>query len=121
MAEVNALGRQLVLDAWGCRNLDDEDAVRNFLEESVKACKATMLSTDLHKFSPQGISGIAVIAESHISIHTWPEYGYAAIDVFTCGKNVEPYNAIDVVKKFFDPKRITLNEVKRGITVEELC
>jgi len=121
MAEINALGRQLVIDAWGCGELDDEEKVKSFLEECVKACGATLLSTDTHRFSPQGISGIAVIAESHISIHTWPEYGYAAIDVFTCGKDVEPYSAIDVIKRFFSPERMTVNEVKRGISVETLC
>jgi S-adenosylmethionine decarboxylase len=120
MVEINALGRQLVIDAWGCRELNDERSVRSFLEESVKACKARLLSIDTHRFSPQGISGVAVIAESHISIHTWPEYGYAAIDVFTCGKDVEPYNAIEVIKKFFSPERMTVNEIKRGVSIETI-
>ncbi len=121
MVDVNALGRQLVIDAWGCKEMNNEKSVRDFLEESVKACKAKLLSTEIHRFSPHGISGIAVIAESHISIHTWPEYGYAAIDVFTCGEDVDPYNALAVIKRFFSPERMTVNEIKRGISIEALC
>jgi len=79
MVEFNALGRQLIIDAWGCRDLDDEARIRRFLEESVCACKATLLSLHTHRFSPQGISGVAIIAESHISIHTWPEHNSATL------------------------------------------
>lgn len=121
MTKINSLGIQIVIDAWGCKNTNNETLVREFLEESVKSCKATLLSVHTHKFSPQGISGVAIISESHISIHTWPEYNYAAIDIFTCGKDVEPYNALDVVKKIFDPEKITLNELKRGVSIELLC
>jgi adenosylmethionine decarboxylase proenzyme (EC 4.1.1.50) len=96
---INALGKQLIIDAWGCKNLDNDDLVKKMLEESAKACHATLLSVHTHLFAPQGISGVAIIAESHISIHTWPEHSYAAIDIFTCGKEVEPYNAVGVDKK----------------------
>lgn len=121
MTKIESLGVQIIIDAWGCKNIDNETLVREFLEESVKSCKATLLSLHTHKFSPQGISGVAIISESHISVHTWPEYNYAAIDIFTCGKDVEPYNTLDVVRRIFDPENITLNELKRGVSVGVLC
>ena len=116
---MSALGKQLIIDAWGCKNLDNDDLVKKMLEESVEACHATLLSLHTHLFSPQGISGMAIIAESHISIHTWPEHNYAAIDIFTCGKDVEPYNAVDVIKRIFFPERIVLHELKRGVLEDE--
>ena len=116
---INALGKQLIIDAWGCKNLDNDDLVKKMLEESAKACHATLLSVHTHLFAPQGVSGVAIIAESHISIHTWPEHSYAAIDIFTCGKDVEPYNAMGVIKRIFSPEKMTLSEIKRGVPEDE--
>lgn len=108
-------GVHLIIELWGGRYLSSLPQIKKILENSVKAIKATLLKIDLHKFSSGGgISGVAIIQESHLSIHTWPEYNYAALDVFVCG-TVDPYKAIPVIKKGFSPKNIQITEVKRGI------
>lgn len=108
-------GVHLIIELWKAKNLNSLPAIRRILKKTVSSCQATLLKIDLHKFSPRGgISGIAVIAESHISIHTWPEYGYAAIDIFVCG-TIDPYKAIPVIKEGFRPEEIQIAELKRGI------
>lgn len=108
-------GTHLVIELWSGKNFSSLSQIRKILKDAVKACQATLLKIDLHKFSPSGgISGVAIIQESHISIHTWPEYEYAAVDIFVCGK-VNPYRAIPVIKKGFEPKKIQVAEFKRGI------
>lgn len=108
-------GIHLIVEMWNAKHLTSLSKVREILIKSVKACKATLLNIDLHDFSPnEGISGVAILKESHISIHTWPEYKYAALDIFVCG-TVDPYKAIPVLKRGFSPKKIQVVEVKRGI------
>jgi S-adenosylmethionine decarboxylase len=108
-------GTHLIVELWEGKNFSSLPKIKKILEDSVKICQATLLKIDLHKFSPYGgISGVAIIQESHISIHTWPEYKYAALDIFVCG-NVNPYKAIPVIKNGFKPKRIQVAELKRGI------
>jgi S-adenosylmethionine decarboxylase len=107
-------GTHLLVDLWECRNLDDLTMVEDVLREAVAACKATLLNLYLHHFGEeQGVSGVAVLAESHISIHTWPERGYAAIDIFMCGR-CDPQAAIPVFERRFAPGRVELTEAKRG-------
>jgi len=108
-------GVHLLLEFWGAENIDSLAKIKEALTQAVKAAEATLLKVDLHKFSPQGISGVAIIAESHISIHTWPEYQYAAIDIFTCGEKARPYQAVDILKKWFNPVKVEITEIKRGI------
>jgi S-adenosylmethionine decarboxylase len=108
-------GTHLLLELWGAKNITSLAKVKKALIDSIAACGATLLEIKLHHFSPsQGISGIAIIKESHLSIHTWPEFGYAAVDIFVCGE-VNPYKAIPVLKKVFQPKKMQLIEFKRGI------
>ncbi len=108
-------GTHLLLDFWGAKNLNRLKFVERALSDAVKACGATLLEMSLHHFSPyDGISGVAVIKESHLSIHTWPEFKYAAIDIFTCG-DADPHKAVAVLRKAFNPKRIQLSEHRRGI------
>jgi len=107
-------GRHILLEFWGAHQIDSLVVVKKALAGAVKAAGATLLKIDLHRFSPHGISGVAIIAESHISIHTWPEYGYAAIDIFTCGERVEPEKAVIVLKNTFRPERVEIREIKRG-------
>ena len=108
-------GTHLLIELWDGEHFSSLAEIRKILKTSVKACKATLLKISLHKFSPyKGVSGVAVISESHFSIHTWPEYKYAALDIFVCG-NVDPYQALPVLKKGFKPKKIQVVEVKRGI------
>jgi S-adenosylmethionine decarboxylase len=112
---VKFAGTHLIVEFWNAKNLSSLTKVKKILKEAVKACGATLLKLDLHKFSPYGgISGVAIIKESHISIHSWPEYKYAAIDIFVCG-DINPYKAIPVIKKGFRTKDIQVVELKRGV------
>jgi S-adenosylmethionine decarboxylase len=107
-------GSHLIIDLWQAENLDDLGAVERALRRSVEAAGATLLHLHLHRFTPNGgISGVAVLAESHISIHTWPERGYAALDAFMCG-NAEPRRVLPVLEDAFRPGRIEVNEWMRG-------
>lgn len=109
-------GTHLILDLWGAKNLDNLDLVEQTLRQAVDIAEATLLHINLHHFEPNGgISGVAVLAESHISIHTWPEHGYAALDLFMCGK-AKPHKCIDVFKESFHPERIMVSEQMRGGT-----
>ena len=80
-------------------------------------CGATVLGESFHPFQPQGVSGVVVIAESHLSIHTWPEYGYAAVDIFTCGTSVQPEKAVEVLIEKLGAKDHSLTEIQRGLLV----
>ena len=107
-------GTHLIVDLWGAERLDDLAHVEATLRDAVTAAKATLLHIHLHHFTPnQGISGVAVLAESHISIHTWPENGYAALDVFMCG-GAEPHATIEVLRAAFNPDRLAVEEILRG-------
>ena len=111
---IKHLGKHLIVDLFGGANLNSPKMIEKALRESVKACKATLLEVKIRTFVPQGVSGFAMIAESHISIHTWPENKYAAIDIFTCGTRVDPYKALPVFKKYFKPKNMEVIDLKRG-------
>ena len=108
-------GRHLIIELWKAKHLTDPVRIREILIKAIKNCGATLLGIDLHVFSPNGgISGVAILKESHISIHTWPEYEYAAVDIFVCG-TINPRLTLPVLDKGFDPKRIEVKEIKRGI------
>lgn len=112
---VSYAGVHLIVDLWEGKNLDSIPKIEKVLRTCVEACGATLLNIDLHKFSTEGgISGVAIIKESHISIHSWPEYGYAALDIFVCG-DVNPYKAIPVIKEGFESENVQITELKRGI------
>ena len=81
--------------------------------DAARACGATIVQTVFHSFNPQGVSGVVVIAESHLAIHTWPEYGHAAVDVFTCGDSIDPWIAVDRLKEGLGAGRIHTREVPR--------
>jgi S-adenosylmethionine decarboxylase len=108
-------GTHLLIDLWQASNLDDIEVVETALRDAVVAAGATLLKMDLHSFTPSGgITGVAVLAESHISIHTWPERAYAAIDVFMCG-DADPHKAIEVLRHAFCPRMLTVSEHRRGV------
>lgn len=111
-------GAHLIVDLWEAGRLDDPDHVETTLVKAAKHAGATVLSTDFHVFSPNnGVSGVVVLAESHISIHTWPERNFAAVDVFMCGDCL-PQKTLDVLREGFSPDRINVVEHKRGIIPE---
>ena len=108
-------GTHLLIDLWGARDLDSLEQAEQALREAAAAVGATLLSVDLHHFAPNGgVSGVAVLAESHISVHTWPEKGYAALDIFVCG-DCDPYKAMPVFRRAWQPTHIQLAEQKRGL------
>ncbi|MBN2498884.1 MAG: adenosylmethionine decarboxylase [Deltaproteobacteria bacterium] len=111
------MGTHLVAELTGCRfeDLDSVDFVRRALVRAAAQAKATVLDASFHKFSPQGVSGVVVLAESHSSIHTWPEHGYAAVDVFTCGDQAMPEKAIESIVESFEPEHYAVREIPRGI------
>ncbi len=116
---MNALGRQLLIELQDC----DKEAlnVLGFIRDAMVAaavdCGATVMGESFHRFSPQGVSGVVIIAESHLSIHTWPEYGYAAADIFTCGTTVEPEKAAETLIEKLGAKNHSLMEIQRGLLV----
>lgn len=110
---VRPAGTHLLIDVIGGKQLDSMETVENALRACVEACKVTLLHIHLHKFSPQGITGVAVLSESHITVHTWPEAGYGAFDVFMCGE-AQPHNAIAVLRDAFEADDVRVKEVLRG-------
>ena len=112
---VRFAGTHLIVDLWGARHLDDLAAAERALRDAAEAAGATLLHVHLHHFTPNGgISGVAVLAESHISLHTWPERGYAALDIFMCGA-CDPARAIPVLRAAFAPERLVVEEHRRGV------
>jgi S-adenosylmethionine decarboxylase len=108
-------GSHLIIDLWEAEGLADRERIEAALIDAVTAAGATLLHIHLHTFEEGGgISGVAVLAESHISVHTWPEKGYAAFDVFMCG-DAQPRKALDVFKRAFEPGRVVVGEHKRGV------
>jgi S-adenosylmethionine decarboxylase len=107
-------GIHLLIDLWGATNLNSPYEIEAVLKECAVSSGATILHSHMHHFSPQGVSGVLVLAESHISIHTWPERNYAALDIFMCG-TANPYKSIEILKAYFKPSSVQVNESKRGI------
>ncbi len=114
---MNALGKHLLLELKGCNKevLNDLSFLRDTLLSAAKEAGATVLGESFHQFNPQGVSGVVIIAESHLFIHTWPEHGYAAADIFTCGNSVHPEKAAEILIRKLDPKSYSVIEIQRGI------
>ena len=107
-------GTHLLVDLWGAQNLDDPALIDTALRSAAIQAGATILHSHFHHFTPNGgVSGVVVLAESHISIHTWPERKFAAIDLFMCG-DCDPHDAIPVLRAAFRPERLDLDEQRRG-------
>ena len=110
---VECAGTHLIIDLIGGHQLDDIELIDRTLRECVRTAGATLLHIHLHHFHPNGVSGVAVLAESHISIHTWPDSRYAALDVFMCG-DARPELCVGVLRRAFRPREIRLTEHLRG-------
>jgi S-adenosylmethionine decarboxylase len=109
------VGQHLLIDLWGAKNLDDLDVVQTTILESTHACGANLIVLKLHQFEVgNGITGVAILSQSHMAIHTWPEIGYAAIDLFVCGTN-DPHMIIPILHAYFTPTQIKIAEQKRGV------
>ncbi|MFW6149620.1 MAG: adenosylmethionine decarboxylase [Atribacterota bacterium] len=110
------LGSHLLVELYECnsKKLNDLKKLESVLEEAVRISGATALKSSFHQFAPQGVSGVIIIAESHFTIHTWPEYGYAALDIFTCGERIDSQRALDYIEKELDVKTVSVTEMKRG-------
>lgn len=116
---VEFAGTHLILDLWGATGLDDLNLMEQAMCEAVKVAGATLLHIHLHHFTPNGgISGVAVLAESHISVHTWPERDFAAFDIFMCG-DAEPEKAIPVLREAFNPTSVNVSEHLRGTVLAD--
>lgn len=112
---MQTLGRHLIVDAWECSEAIGSAAeVEEALREAVSRSRATLIELVVHPFSPYGASGVAVIAESHIAVHTWPEERYFSLDVYTCGEKAIPEAAVEVFKERFRPKKLQIVELPRG-------
>ena len=108
------LGRHVIIELWGCSDaINDVNQVESAMRNAVHAANATLLNLFVHEFSPQGVTGVAVLAESHLSIHTWPEYRYVAADVFTCGSTTDPNAAAEVLRKSFDESPASSHQCRR--------
>jgi len=114
---LNALGKHLLLELNDCKHtiLNDLPFIRETMLLAARECGATVLGESFHQFSPQGVSGVIIIAESHLTIHTWPEHGYAAADIFTCGTTVQPEIAAEVIIEKLQPKTNAIIHMNRGI------
>ena len=118
----NSLGRHVLAEIYDCsaETLNDIKAVEKIMVRAALVAGAEIREVAFHKFSPQGVSGVVVISESHLAIHTWPELGYAAVDVFTCGETVDPWVSCNYIKQEFAAQRMEAKEVKRGVFEKEV-
>ncbi len=113
---MNSLGRHILVEFTDCNSdiLNDVETVEKAMVEAAKTAGATVINSTFHHFSPWGISGVVVIQESHLAIHTWPEYRYAAVDLFTCGETVDPWVSFEFLKKAFQSNKYSALEMNRG-------
>jgi len=107
-------GIHLIAEFWFGKAVEDKKELKKILIGAVKRAKNSPLEIAIHKFNPKGITGIVLLAESHIAIHSWTVFNYLAIDIFTCGNKANPYRALEYLKKIFKPKKVEIKEIKRG-------
>ncbi len=115
------IGRHLILELWGCdpHHINSIETIERAIKETIEACGATLLDLRVYPFTPQGVTGVAILSESHLMIHTWPEHGYAAVDVFTCGQHTDPNRAVPVLRRYFAPERVQVLEMNRGLMIDD--
>jgi S-adenosylmethionine decarboxylase proenzyme len=114
---LKALGKHVLLELYDCdpKLLNDITFIKETMLAAAKKSGATVLGESFHQFSPQGVSGVIIIAESHLTIHTWPEHGYAGADIFTCGTRVQPQKAAEVIIARFKPGTSSVVQMDRGM------
>jgi S-adenosylmethionine decarboxylase len=113
---MRSLGHQIVAEFYSCNPglLNDVDYITDAMVEAARQAGATIVTQTFHHFSPHGVSGAVVISESHLTIHTWPEYGYAAVDLFTCGDTVSSQKAFHHLRKALESQQVSTMEMRRG-------
>ena len=114
---MRVLGRHMLVELYECDKnvLNNQDLIQKSMEEAAVKSNATVVNSIFHQFNPHGVSGVVVIAESHLAIHTWPEYNYAAVDLFTCGTSVNPRIAFEILKDRLGAAHFTTRELNRGL------
>ncbi len=114
---MKALGRHIVCELSGCQPaaLSEINGIAAMMIAAAKAARATIMESAFHRFEPQGVSGTVILAESHLSIHTWPEKGYAAMDFYTCGDHTDPWLAFQYAVQALRARSVLATELKRGI------
>lgn len=116
-AEGQPLGRHLLMECWECSDaVNSPSAMESAIHQTVEAIGATLLHLHSHQFAPQGVTAFGLLAESHLSLHSWPERNYLAVDLFTCGPRIAPAAVTRVLQDRFSPARIDLVELRRGIS-----
>jgi S-adenosylmethionine decarboxylase len=116
---MDALGSHLILDLWGCNDrIRDPEVIRNVLVQGAQAANATVVQILVHTFNPHGVTGVAILAESHFALHTWPEHGCLAADLFTCASLPNALAVTEVLKEHFQPEHIRVQQVSRGGSLE---
>lgn len=108
------IGRHLICDFYGGEIIENSRKLEEVLRLAAKEANSTDLEFLAHKFEPQGLTGVLILAESHISYHSWPEKNYLAIDIFTCGKKTKPERALEFLKKVLKPEKVKIKEIRRG-------
>ena len=111
------LGRHILAEFFECDSniLNNPTLVEKYMLEAALECGATIVNKCFHLFAPHGVSGVVIISESHLAIHTWPEYGYAAVDLFTCGEQCDPKVAYEFLKEKFNSRKTTYSQLNRGL------
>jgi len=111
------LGRHILAEFFECDSnvLNNPQMVEKYMLEAALECGATIVNKCFHLFAPHGVSGVVIISESHLAIHTWPEYGYAAVDLFTCGEQCDPKVAYEFLKEKFNSKDTKYTQLNRGL------
>ncbi len=114
---MKSLGKHMIVEMYNCSSeaLNDLDKIRTTMLQAAEQSGATIVGDTFHQYAPQGVSGAVVIAESHFSIHTWPEYKYAAVDLFTCGDTVDAWKAFAHLRDQLQAEQISQTELKRGL------
>ena len=117
---MQALGRHMLLELFDCDPdaINSMDIVKTAMVEAAKRAQATIVDVVFHEFNPFGLSGVVVIAESHLAIHTWPEYRYAAVDVFSCGDTLQPQVAVEHLVEQLGAARTSVVEMQRGVFLQ---
>jgi S-adenosylmethionine decarboxylase len=114
LGAVAAVGRHVIVDMWAAQNLNAPEVLEEGLRRTVDAIEGTLIDLRVHTYPMQGVTGVAIIAESHVAVHTWPEYGYAAVDIFTCNLQADVHAGVAVLARCLMPAQMMTREIARG-------